>query len=96
MVFNFSFFYFTGEDLLLAVSGVLDDLQGLPVYVQGLTPSQVPTGMQDFDTLMMRALPVKPEPSVREGMTVDTILSYIYTSGTTGEVFAAGKNMWER
>ena len=59
------------------------------MYVQGLPSGQVPTGMQDFDLLMMRALPVQPDRSVREGMTGDTTMAYIYTSGTTGEVLAA-------
>ena len=75
----------TGEDILLAVSDIMEDLQGLPVYVQGLTPGQVPTGMQSFDELMMNALPVAPDRSIREGMTATSIMSYIYTSGTTGE-----------
>lgn len=84
-VYNCLFLCSPGEDLLQAVSDVLDDLQGLPVYVQGLTPDQVPTGMQNFDELMMRALPVRPDRSVREGMTNDSIFSYIYTSGTSGK-----------
>ena len=76
------------EDLLQAVSYVLDDMQGLPVCVQWLTPGQVPTDMQNFDQLMMRALPVRPDRSVREGMTNDSIFSYIYTSGTPGKMVA--------
>ena len=87
-VYNCLFLCSPGEDLLQAVSDVLDDLQGLPVYVQGLTPDQVPTGMQNFDELMMRALPVRPDRSVREGMTNDSIFSYIYTSGNPGKMVA--------
>nr|KAG5697723.1 hypothetical protein BaRGS_006245 [Batillaria attramentaria] len=79
-----AFFLGAGEDLLHSVSDVLEDLQGLPIYVQGLSPGQVPIGMHDFDALMSRALPVRPDASVREGMTNDSICSYIYTSGTTG------------
>ncbi|KAK7484499.1 hypothetical protein BaRGS_00024255 [Batillaria attramentaria] len=78
-----AFFFGAGEDLLHSVSDVLEDLQGLPIYVQGLSPGQVPVGMHDFDDLMGRALPVRPDASVREGMTNDSILGYIYTSGTT-------------
>ena len=76
----------TGEDLLGATSDVLEDLQGLPVYVQGLAVDQVPVGMKNFDTLMMKALPVRPDPSVRAGMNMGSIMCYIYTSGTTGMV----------
>ena len=74
----------TGEDLLQATGDVLEDLQGLPVYVQGLDPDQVPVGMKDFDTLMRKALPVRPDPSVRAGMAMNSTMLYIYTSGTTG------------
>ncbi|XP_076444339.1 long-chain fatty acid transport protein 2-like isoform X2 [Babylonia areolata] len=73
-----------GEDLLHAVTDVLEELQGLPVFVQGQSPGQLPAGMTDFDSLMGRAVPVQPDPSVRAKMTYDSIMAYFYTSGTTG------------
>ncbi|XP_076443429.1 long-chain fatty acid transport protein 6-like [Babylonia areolata] len=73
-----------GEDLLLAVTDVLEELKGLPVYVQGQSPGQLPAGMTDFDSLMGRAMPVQPDPSVRAEMTYDSAMTYFYTSGTTG------------
>ncbi|KAK7115985.1 long-chain fatty acid transport protein 2-like [Littorina saxatilis] len=79
-----AFFVGAGEDLLHSVSDVLEDFGGLPVYVQGLTPGQVPIGLHDFDSLFRRALPVRPDPSLRAGMTPDSTMAYIYTSGTTG------------
>ncbi|XP_076443749.1 long-chain fatty acid transport protein 2-like [Babylonia areolata] len=74
----------SGGDLLHAVTDILEDLHGLPVYVQGQSPSQLPAGMTDFDSLMERAMPVQPDPSVRAEMTYDSVMTYIYTSGTTG------------
>ena len=79
-----TFWHCAGEDLLCAVSDVLEELQGTPVYVQGLPPDQVPLGMRDFDELMMRALPVRPDRSLRDEMTMHSLICYIYTSGTTG------------
>jgi acyl-CoA synthetase (AMP-forming)/AMP-acid ligase II len=66
------------------VSDVLEELGGLPVYVQGLSPGSTPIGMKDFDALMHRALPIKPDRSLRAGMNMSSIMTYIYTSGTTG------------
>ena len=60
------------------------DLQGLPVYLQGCGATNLPAGVRDFDTLMMRALPARPDPRLRAGMTPNTVMAYIYTSGTTG------------
>ncbi|PVD19597.1 hypothetical protein C0Q70_20087 [Pomacea canaliculata] len=71
-------------DLLHAVSDVLDDLQGLPIYIQGCTGHEVPLGMNDFDSLMAQSLPVRTDRSVRKNLNKESILCYIYTSGTTG------------
>ncbi|XP_025076675.1 very long-chain acyl-CoA synthetase-like [Pomacea canaliculata] len=73
-----------GFDLLHAVSDVLDDIQGLPIYIQGCTGHEVPLGMNDFGYLMGQSLPVRTDRSVRKDMTMESILCYIYTSGTTG------------
>ncbi|KAL8606639.1 hypothetical protein ACOMHN_025738 [Nucella lapillus] len=77
----------SGGDLLQAVTDVVEELRGLPVYVQGLSPCQqlpLPAGMADWDSLMSRALPVPPDPCVRAHMNPASIMTYIYTSGTTG------------
>ncbi|PVD19595.1 hypothetical protein C0Q70_20085 [Pomacea canaliculata] len=75
---------FLGLDLLHAVSDILDDLEGLPIYIQGCTDSDVPQGMNGLDSLMAQSLPVRIDRSVRKDMTMESILCYIYTSGTTG------------
>lgn len=74
----------SGEDLLHAVSDIMEDLTAMPIYVQGLLAGQTPEGMTNFDSLTSQALPVRPDRSVRASMSEKSILSYIYTSGTTG------------
>ncbi|KAL8615936.1 hypothetical protein ACOMHN_034612 [Nucella lapillus] len=76
----------SGEDLHEAVGEELDELQGMPVYAQGLALGPAPRGMLSFDDLMLRAHPVRPDRSVREGLLPTSTMVYIYTSGTTGRV----------
>ncbi|KAL8606640.1 hypothetical protein ACOMHN_025739 [Nucella lapillus] len=75
----------SGDDLLQAVTDVMTELQGLPILVQGLTPGDIlPGGVQDMDSQMTQALPVRPDPCVRSTLTSDFVACYVYTSGTTG------------
>ncbi|BFY97264.1 hypothetical protein BsWGS_00304 [Bradybaena similaris] len=74
----------TGDDLLGAITEVLDDLGNQKIYVQGLGSLPAPTGVFSMDPLVQAALPVAVSPSVRQGLTMADICCYIYTSGTTG------------
>ncbi|BFY97262.1 hypothetical protein BsWGS_00302 [Bradybaena similaris] len=73
-----------GDDLLGAITDVLDDLVKHKIYVQGLGSLHAPTGVCSFDPLLQATPPTKISPSVRKDLTIDDICSYIYTSGTTG------------
>ncbi|XP_076444292.1 long-chain fatty acid transport protein 6-like [Babylonia areolata] len=77
----------SGQDLLEAVQDVAGDLPvGLPVLLQGVTPGSggPPGDMVDMDLLTRHVLPVRPDPSVRSGLTDQSVGAYVYTSGTTG------------
>lgn len=80
-----------GDDLLEAVTEVLDDLGKVNVYVQGLGSRPSPTGIHSFDHLMLTAPHSAISPTVRKDITLDDICSYIYTSGTTGKGFSEFK-----
>ncbi|CAG5125299.1 unnamed protein product, partial [Candidula unifasciata] len=74
----------SGDDLLGAITEVLDDLGNQKIYVQGLGSLPAPTGVHSFDPLLQVALPVALSPTVRAGLTLADLSCYIYTSGTTG------------
>ncbi|BFY97261.1 hypothetical protein BsWGS_00301 [Bradybaena similaris] len=73
-----------GDDLLGAITEVLDDLVNQKIYVQGLGSLPAPAGVCSLDPLLQMAFPAAVSPSVRGGLTLDDTCSYIYTSGTTG------------
>ncbi|KAL5004482.1 hypothetical protein ScPMuIL_017938 [Solemya velum] len=73
-----------GTELLHAVDGIKDDLDDLPIYVQGSLQSQLLPSYQSWDDLMCASLPVPVCRDVRHAITPATPVCYIFTSGTTG------------
>lgn len=77
----------TGDDLLEAVTEILNDLGELKVYVQGLGSRPSPPDVHSFDHLMLMAPHAAISPTVRKDLTLNDRCSYFYTSGTTGRSF---------
>ncbi|XP_013094718.2 long-chain fatty acid transport protein 2-like [Biomphalaria glabrata] len=73
-----------GNTLLEAVCDIMESLEDIKVYVQGLGSQLAPVGMNSFDTLMASTLPTPVCPIVRKDITLKDVCCYIYTSGTTG------------
>ncbi|XP_067666616.1 long-chain fatty acid transport protein 2-like isoform X2 [Haliotis asinina] len=73
-----------GAELFDAVHAEEGEFGGMPIYIQGCSPNQLPSGYISFDDLMAAASPAGVDASVRAALTPMSPACYIYTSGTTG------------
>ena len=72
-----------GETLVNAVDEIKDDLQDLPIFLQG-NIKMCPSGMNKWDDKFSTASETPIPKSVRDGITFRDPICYINTSGTTG------------
>ncbi|XP_046574399.1 LOW QUALITY PROTEIN: very long-chain acyl-CoA synthetase-like [Haliotis rubra] len=73
-----------GAELFDAVHAEEEEFGGMPIYIQGCSANQMPTGYISFDDLMAASSPAGVDGSVRAALTPMSPVCYIYTSGTTG------------
>ncbi|RUS79194.1 hypothetical protein EGW08_013052 [Elysia chlorotica] len=72
------------SELLEAVTEIMPQLNGLPIFAQGVTQT-LPAGILSFDGLMQTAQPWAVAPAFRSDINLMDICCYIFTSGTTGK-----------
>ncbi|XP_067664718.1 long-chain fatty acid transport protein 2-like [Haliotis asinina] len=73
-----------GAELFDAVHAEEGEFGGMPIYIQGCSPNQLPSGYISFEDLMAASSVAGVDASVRAAVTLMTPACYIYTSGTTG------------
>ncbi|KAJ8304562.1 hypothetical protein KUTeg_018145, partial [Tegillarca granosa] len=73
-----------GEEFLESVEEIKNDIQSVPIYIQGRQQTDLPAGYVSLDDCMRKTLPVAICKSAREGVTLKSSVCYIFTSGTTG------------
>lgn len=77
-------FYHVGNGFLESIEEIKNDIQEVPMYIQGKDQRVLPPGYISMDEFMRKALPVPVCKSARAEVTATTSVCYIFTSGTTG------------
>ncbi|KAH9520445.1 hypothetical protein Btru_060803 [Bulinus truncatus] len=74
----------SGDILLEAVCDILEYIENIKVYVQGLGSLPAPSGLNSFDALLLKTLPASVHGVIRKDISLKDTCCYIFTSGTTG------------